>query len=129
MSWRLAVKRLAELGGGPLPRWVLDRDGQVTQISMGRAKEYGLIDLTKRGRDSQWILTDLGRDFAAGKVEAVYFRKGLMFLAVDRRRVSDTEIKHLLLESGHDPEGQYITPAVLRAYTARLAAAISRGAT
>lgn len=72
-GWRILVKQLHEIGGGPARR--VEFDTLPTLIAgtqaLTRAKQLGLIESHIRGYRWKWTLTDLGRDWCEGRVDIV----------------------------------------------------------
>ena len=83
-AWETITRALHRAGGGPLPRSAFDSGFEAEAASsagLTRAKVLGLVAPERTGAVAVWTLTELGRDWCAGR----YIREGSKF-----RRVAET---------------------------------------
>lgn len=74
-AWRILVRRLYDLGGGPLPRPAFDNTGdelgEQWKAQLVPAIRHGLIQSGKHKYGWRWTLTQRGRDWCEGRYEVV----------------------------------------------------------
>jgi len=128
-AWKILIPDLHAAGGGPLQLKQFDarmcgRDGRT---AMARTAELGLVCVVRR---RLWVLTPLGYDYCTGKAVAVQIINGqggtvTRIVPALSERIPDEVIERVLWQVGHQP-GRDVTPDVMRAYSAALAAELRR---
>ena len=133
-AWRLLVKSLHQLGGGPLRLAQFDEGIAARPYSaMLTAENLGLVTDTRPRKDHGspciWQLTELGEALCEGRAKVVRKNAVLGTVAAVVRTIGDTvddaTIERVMLAAGHEP-GAAVTLEVLRAYSDRLAAEVRK---